>query len=267
MKINYKETTNDLATRIDIHSKFGGRNIDEWMLDVLQLKPGSVILDVGCGSGKQCFSYYDYLKGDVTIVGGDVSTDLLAQAIAKNEERKTGMSFQELNFNKPFPFASDTFDLTSCCFAIYYAEDVPFTISEMHRVLKPGGKLFTTGPLPENKQLFYDIIKEATNNKPIPPMPGSSRYKSEFLPVIQSLFSHVEVHVFENPLTFDTVEPFIAYTRASLNEDRKLWTTFFSGKDDFEHVMAEIERVAEKRLARDGKLVMTKVVGGFLATK
>lgn len=267
MKINYKETTSDLATRIDIHSKYGGRNIDEWMLEVIDLQPGARILDVGCGAGKQCFSYYDYLKGQATIFGGDVSTDLLAQAEALNQERKTGMSFQVLDFNKAFPFESNQFDLTSCCFAIYYAEDVPFTMSEMHRVLKPGGKLFTTGPMPENKQLFYDIIREATNNKPIPPMPGSSRYKSQFLPVIEGLFSKVEVHIFENPLTFETVEPFIAYTRASLNEDRKLWTTFFTGKDDFEHVMAKIEEVATKRLQRDGKLVMTKVVGGFLATK
>jgi hypothetical protein len=31
--------------------------------------------------------------------------------------------------------------------------------------------------------------------------------------------------------------------------------------------MQAIQNVAEQRLAQDGKLVMTKVVGGFLATK
>jgi hypothetical protein len=31
--------------------------------------------------------------------------------------------------------------------------------------------------------------------------------------------------------------------------------------------MDQIEKVAEIRLAREGKLVMTKVVGGFIATK
>ena len=41
---------------------------------------------------------------------------------------------------KPFPFEDNSFDLVSCCFAIYYAADIPFTIREMHRVLKPGGR-------------------------------------------------------------------------------------------------------------------------------
>ena len=39
-KIDYKETTNDLLTRIDIHNKYGGRDIDQWMLEVLDLQPG-----------------------------------------------------------------------------------------------------------------------------------------------------------------------------------------------------------------------------------
>ncbi len=266
MKINYQETTSDLAVRIDIHNKFGGRDIDAWMLDLIKLQPGSKILDVGCGAGKQCFSYLDYLKGNADITGGDVSDDLLAQARDENDKRGTSIPFITLNFNKQFPFEDNLFDFTSCCFAIYYAEDVPFTISEMHRVLKPGGRLFTTGPMPQNKQLFYDVIHEATN-KPIPPMPGSSRYESEFLPVIRSLFSSAEVHIFENPLTFESAEPFVAYTRASLAEDRKIWTSLFDGKDDFENLMKDIEKVAVSRIEKEGKLVMTKVVGGFLATK
>lgn len=266
MKINYQETTSDLATRIDIHSQYGSRDIDAWMIELIKLQPGMKILDVGCGAGKQCFSYHKALNGKAEITGGDVSTDLLDQARQQNAAQKTGMTFVELDFNKKFDFPTDTFDFLSCCFAIYYALDVPFTIGEMHRVLKPHGRLFTTGPMPENKKLFYEIIHEATG-KPIPPMPGSSRYSTEFLSTIQSIFQSVEVHIFENPLVFTSVDPFLAYTRASLSEDRKLWGDLFSGKDSFETVMDQIRAAAEKRLQKDGSLVMTKVVGGFLATK
>jgi ubiquinone/menaquinone biosynthesis C-methylase UbiE len=245
MKINYQETTSDLATRIDIHSKYGSRDIDSWMIDLIRLQPGMKILDVGCGAGKQCFSYHKVLNGKAEIIGGDVSPDLLNQAQAQNAAKKTGMTFMDLDFNKKFDFQTNTFDFVSCCFAIYYALDVPFTIGEMHRVLKSGGKLFTTGPMPENKKLFYEIIHEATG-KPIPPMPGSSRYSTEFLSTIKSLFKSVEVHIFENPLVFESVDPFLSYTKASLSEDRKLWGDLFSGKDSFEKVMDQIKSVAQK---------------------
>ena len=266
MKINYQETTSDLLTRIDIHNKYGGRNIDEWMLGILPLRKRMRILDVGCGAGKQCFSYLQHLGGDAEITGGDVNQELLTQARLENTRLGNKVTFTDVDFNKRFPFEDASFDLASCCFAIYYAENMPFTISEIHRILVPGGKFFTTGPMPANKKLFYEIITEATG-KAIPPMPGSSRFSSEIFSEIQKQFASATVTIFENPLTFGGVEPFLDYTRASLSEDRKLWSSYFQSGEDFETIMSKIRSAAESRLARDGKLVMTKVVGGILAEK
>lgn len=266
MKIDYKETPNDLLARIDIHKKYGSRDIDEWMLHVLNPQKGIKILDVGCGTGKQCFLFYKALQGEADITGGDVNPELLKKAREENAKIGNRIKFIDLNFNQRFPISDNQYDLVTSCFAIYYSEDIPFTISEMHRVITPGGRLFTTGPMPENKRLFYDIIFEATH-KPIPPMPGSSRYSSQIHKAIQALFSKVELNIFENPLVFETVDPFLAYIRASLSEDRKLWKSMFEEAGGFEHVMQEIKIVADRRLASEGKLVMTKVVGGFIATK
>lgn len=266
MKFDYRETSQDLLQRIDIHHKYGGRNIDEWMLELLPLKPGVRILDVACGAGKQCFLYYDRLNGEADITGADVSTELLDKARQTAAQNGARITFTEMNFDKPFPFEDNQFDLISCCFGIYYAADIPFTIGELHRVLKPGGTLFTTGPMPSNKQVFYDIIRAATS-KTIPPMPGSSRYSTEIFGAVKDRFAHVDLHIFENPLTFKEAEPFIAYTRASLSEDRKLWGDFFQDADDFSKIMGQIFAEAERRVKEDGQLVMTKVVGGIQATK
>ncbi len=266
MEINYQETSKDLLVRIDIHARYGAANIDQWTVDLLEPQPGFKILDVGCGSGKQCFLYNDYVKGQAEITGGDFSEELLGKARAENAKRGTDITFMFLDFNKRFPFEDHRFDLLSSAFAIYYASDLDYTFREAHRVLKPGGRLFVTGPLPENKQMFYDIIKEATH-RPIPPMPGSSRFKGEIYQTIESIFSKTELHVFENPLTFPEVAPFMDYVRASLSEDRKLWTSMFRDKDEYEALIQSIEAVATRWFERDGKLVMTKVVGGILATK
>jgi len=264
MTIEYRETTEDLLTRIDIHKKYGGKDIDQWMLDLLNVQPGARILDVGCGAGKQCFLFHKALQGQAEITGGDLNEELLTKAREENAKIGSPITITELDFNKAFPFSDAQFDLLTCCFAIYYAADIPYTISQMHRVLKPGGRLFTSGPMPQNKQLFYDVIREATG-KEIPPMPGSSRYSSQILSAMRSQLKSVEEHIFENPLTFEAVEPFLDYTRASLSEDRKLWKSFFESPEDFERIMGKIKDVSERRMKEDGQLVMVKVVGGFIA--
>jgi len=266
MEINYQETSKDLLKRIDIHETYGSANIDVWTNDLLKPQAGMNILDVGCGAGKLSFLFDDYTKGAAKITGGDFSEELLEKARAKNKERGSQIDFQFLDFNKPFNFPDNTFDLCTSAFAIYYAADLKFTFGEAHRVIKSGGRLFVSGPLPENKQMFYDIIKEATNAA-IPPMPGSSRFKGDILNTISGIFARTELHKFENHLTFPEVAPFIEYVRASLSEDRKLWTSMFSNKDEYEALIGKIEAVGQKWFDRDGKLVMTKVVGGILATK
>lgn len=266
MNINYKEPSRDLLTRIHIHEKYGSADIDEWTNELLDPQPGMSILDVGCGAGKLSFIFDDYTKGQARITGGDFSNELLDKARARNKERGSKIEFQFLDFNEKFKFDDNTFDLCTSAFAIYYASDLSFTFGEAHRVLKPGGRLFVSGPLPENKQIFYDIIKEATNAE-IPPMPGSSRFKGDILNTIDGIFAKTELHTFENHLSFPTVEPFIDYVRASLNEDRRLWTSMFNGRDEYETMIGKITDVAIRKLNDGGKLVMTKVVGGILATK
>ncbi len=266
MKIDYQEPSKDLLMRIDIHEKYGSANIDVWTNDLLKPTSGMKILDVGCGAGKLCFLFNEYTKSGAQITGGDFSEELLEKARTKNKEAGAKIDFQFLDFNQPFKFADHTFDLCTSAFAIYYASDLDFTFGEAHRVLNSGGRLFVSGPLPENKQMFYDIIKEATGAA-IPPMPGSSRFKSEIFNTIDKIFARTELHKFENHLTFPEVTPFIDYVRASLGEDRRLWTSMFNGKDEYEALISKIEAVAKKWFDRDGKLVMTKVVGGILATK
>jgi len=266
MKIDYQEPSKDLLMRIDIHEKYGSANIDVWTNELLKPQAGMNILDVGCGAGKLSFLFNEYTKGQAKITGGDFSEELLDKAREKNKKVGANIDFQFLDFNQPFNFSDNTFDLCTSAFAIYYASDLDFTFGEAHRVLNTGGRLFVSGPLPENKQMFYDIIKEATNAA-IPPMPGSSRFKGDIFNTISKIFAKTELHKFENHLTFPEVAPFIDYVRASLGEDRKLWTSMFNGNDEYEAMIGKIQAVAQKWFDRDGKLVMTKVVGGILATK
>jgi len=92
MQINYQETSKDLMTRIGVHEKYGARNIDQWTIEVLKPQPGTKILDVGCGAGKQCFLYSDTTQRKAEIIGGDFSNELLEMARTKTQSAATRSS-------------------------------------------------------------------------------------------------------------------------------------------------------------------------------
>ena len=98
-------------------------------------------------------------------------------------------------------------------------------------------------------------------------MPGSSRFRTEILETIEARFRKTDLRVFENPITFPAVAPFMQYVGASLSEDRRLWASMFKDADEYATLIEAIRGVAQRRFSRDGTLVMTKVVGGILATK
>ena len=107
MTISFQETTKDLLTRINIHDLYGAKDIDKWMLEVLPLEQEMSILDVGCGSGKQCFSYLAHLSGKAAITGTDISDELLKKADEENMKAGNRVTFQKMDFNKPFNFSAE----------------------------------------------------------------------------------------------------------------------------------------------------------------
>ena len=52
-----------------------------------------------------------------------------------------------------------------------------------------------------------------------------------------------------------------------LSEDRRLWSELFLSEGDFDKIMDRIAVASERRLEQDGEMVMTKVVGGFIARR
>ena len=234
---------------------------------LLDLRPGERVLDVCGGTGDLAILAARRIGPRGRVVVYDINRAMIEAGMPKVRGKPLEDRIRHVQGDaEQISFPDRSFDAVMVGFGIRNVTRMRRGFTEMHRVLKPGGRLFTTGPMPENKRLFYDVIQEATQ-RPIPPMPGSSRYASAIQSAIRDRFADVRLEVFENPLVFESVEPFLAYTRASLNEDRKIWASFFQGEKDFARVMDQIGSTATARLARDGKLVMTKVVGGILATR
>jgi SAM-dependent methyltransferase len=94
-------------------------------------------LDVGCGDGR-----LTALLDARALTAADVSAVALERAAA----RLPGAARVELDPDAPFPLHDAAFDLVLCAETVEHVRDVQLFLSEIRRILRPGGELALTTP-------------------------------------------------------------------------------------------------------------------------
>jgi len=96
------------------------------------------ILDVGCGTGA--------ILKQIGNADRNVGVDLAPEALAFCRER--GLSNVRQADICALPFSEDSFDAVICSSVLYHqwVRDLSHAMSELHRVLRPGGLLFINVP-------------------------------------------------------------------------------------------------------------------------
>src|ERR1051326_1841640 len=112
---------------------------------------GRRILDVGCGAGPLLASLRD--RGAV-VTGVDPSAQMLELARQRLGE-DTPLYRAGLGADSPLPFADGVFDDAIACLVLHYLEDWNAPLTEIRRVLAPGGRLFVAVNHPFVYKLVY----------------------------------------------------------------------------------------------------------------
>jgi SAM-dependent methyltransferase len=115
------------------------------LMDTAQVRPGEVILEVGCGTGVLDRWLARRTAGVNRIVGVDINPFLLrqARALAKQEGVDQHIEFQEGNA-EALPFPDNSFDVAMSSTVIQRV-DASRMLPEMVRVTKPGGRVAVVG--------------------------------------------------------------------------------------------------------------------------
>jgi ubiquinone/menaquinone biosynthesis C-methylase UbiE len=125
--------------------------------------PGGRILDAACGTGK----YFGMvLDAGRRVVGTDQSAGMLAQARAKHPDVPTEkVGLQELAFDGEF-------DAVMCVDAMenVFPEDWPLVLANLRRAVRPGGPVYLTVELPDEREL--ERVYAAAVAAGLPVVPG-----------------------------------------------------------------------------------------------
>lgn len=133
--------------------------------ELLAAKPKK-ILDVATGTGDFAFESIKILKPE-QIIGVDISEGMLEVAKKKIAERNLDHVFSvQLGDSEGLHFEDNTFDAITVAFGVRNYENLEKGLTDMFRVLKPGGKVvileFSKPRVFPVKQLYHFYFKYAT---------------------------------------------------------------------------------------------------------
>ena len=119
------------------------------------VKEGDTVLDLGSGAGFDCFLAAKRTGETGRVIGVDMTPEMLAKARANAEKGGyTNVEFREGEIEK-LPVEDNSVDLVISNCVINLSPDKEAVFSEIHRVLKPGGRFFVSdivlsAPLPDS---------------------------------------------------------------------------------------------------------------------
>ncbi len=120
------------------------------MVEAASPTPEMRVLDVGCAAGHAAFAFAPRVR-DVT--GIDISEGMLKEAAEQAKARGIeNVRFQEA-IASSLPFASEEFDIVTCRYVAHHFPSLTPALTEIFRVLKPGGKFVLVDIIsPEDKE-------------------------------------------------------------------------------------------------------------------
>ena len=134
-----------MTSSVNIQELFGG--IDIYLFDQLlkgRIVPGMRVLDAGCGAGRNLVYL---LKSGFEVFGVDESSGALAQTQRLVTELAPQLALENFRVEpvERMSFADASFDVVLSSAVLHFARDEEqwqSMVSEMWRVLKPGGIFF-----------------------------------------------------------------------------------------------------------------------------
>jgi SAM-dependent methyltransferase len=105
----------------------------------LGASPGERVLDLGCGPGFYCAELLDEVGATGSVVGVDGSQEMLGLA-ARRCEGHDNVDFQVADATS-LPLEDASFDGAVCVQVLEYVPEVSAALAELHRVLRPGGRV------------------------------------------------------------------------------------------------------------------------------
>jgi SAM-dependent methyltransferase len=233
-------------------------------LSRIPIEPGTLVLDVACGTGQVAFPA---ARAGARVTGIDIAPNLIAQARQRAEAEGISIRFDEGDAEQ-LPYEDGSFDLVLSLIGAMFAPRPDRVAAQLMRVCRPGGRIVMGNWTPEG---FVGSMFMTVGRHVPPPslMPSPLQWGDEAIvrdrlqDGATSLRLEKQMVTFRYPLSpAEVVEFFRRYFgpirqafgkldatgQTALRRDlEQLWTTHNRATDGTTYVEAEILEVVARR--------------------
>src|SRR5574341_837552 len=120
-------------------------DFSEFLRETLRPRPGTRILDIGCGEGTAELSLGRLQISQLALFALDRKVERARQTLAAGTAHNIRLQVIAADV-QALPFMHDAFDSTFCVAVLQHSSDVPGAIAELARVTRPGGRVVAVEP-------------------------------------------------------------------------------------------------------------------------
>jgi len=155
-----------IARRYDVANHLLSAGVDicwrRTLVKTVRRAQPRAILDLATGSGDVAFALSRGLPEEVQILGMDFCQPMLDEAEIKKQTRHSANVIFQQGDGLALPLADNSFDAVTISFGLRNMGDLKKSLSEMRRVLRPGGRMFVlefSKPYRWFKPLYYFYLR------------------------------------------------------------------------------------------------------------
>lgn len=208
----YRSATN-LSARIALHSLYSTNPEGwfPWLYRKLELAPGMRVLEVGCGDGALWTCRHKELPRPISIVLSDISDGMIRDVRRNIRQDLQSFTFQVFDCAN-IPYADNTFDLVIANHVLFYADDLPGTLQELARVLRPGGRFICSSYSSRHMHEIRDLVRLFDSHISLSQGHLYERFGLENgQSLLSPVFSSVRLLRYEDGLRITDPQPLIEY--------------------------------------------------------
>lgn len=225
----------------------------KWVFDNIEINDYDKVLEVGCGNGALWSKNMDSINKTASITLTEICEEMIEDAIENIGISNKQFKYQITDLSK-LPFEDNSFDVVIANHILFFMKDVNAVISEIKRVVKPGGRVYCSTIGKNHMKELEELMLSFSHNIRIFEDKLSSKFGLENGEEILSRY-------------FDNVERLLYDSKFIINDYNGILEYIYSIPGNILEVIdsrkKEFEKYIKASIESQGKFYITSSLGLF----